>query len=334
MMNNEKAYAPSDREYLHYYSVHGLRVASSLELPELTPSQRGGVDVEIIEGDVPPSLGDDATRGDYWHSQGRQFLFGAPNAARFLVTEGRSIRFQPDLGQARDEHAIRVFLLGTALGALLHQRGAFPLHASGVVTPSGAWLFTGHSGAGKSTLVAWLHRRFGWPILGDDVTVITDDGGMLRAQNGVARLRLWSDALAALAISEEGLVRDLMRLDKYQLLLGAGYSRPASLRGLVVLDTCEGDASQVTRLSGHDSLATAMGSVYRPELADLWRGPGDLFLRSARVSASIQVFRFSRPLSLADHDRHLEPLIIQLEAGTTDKADDAILADTNAATTG
>ena len=69
-------------------------------------------------------------------------------------------------------------MLGTALGVLLHQRGLFALHASGVATPSGAWLFTGHSGAGKSTLVAWLHRRFGWPILSDDVTVVeTANGG-------------------------------------------------------------------------------------------------------------------------------------------------------------
>lgn len=331
MTTSENGSGDCERGHPHHYSVHGLRVASSLELPELTPAPGGDVDVEISEADVPASLGDDATPGGYWQAHGGQLLFEVPDIARYLVTNGRRIHFQPASGQARDEHAIRLYLIGTALGAALHQRGLFPLHASGVATPEGAWLFTGHSGAGKSTLVAWLHRRCGWPILGDDVTVVDDDGGMLRTHGGVARLRLWRDALAALSISEDGLVRDLVRFDKYQLLLGEGYSqKPVPLRGLVLLEACDSVASALTRLHGHDALATVMSSVYRPEFAELWRAPGDLFLRSARIAAGIRVLRFSRPRSLADHDRHLETLIVGLDAAS----DDARPAETNTATTG
>lgn len=318
----------------HYYSLHGLRMASSLEMPELTAAPSGDADVEILETDVPTSLGDDAIIGGYWQTHAGQFLFEAPDAARYLITEGRRIHFQSYPGQARDEHAIRLYLLGTALGALLHQRGLFPLHAGGLATPAGAWLFTGHSGAGKSTLVAWLHQRFGWPILSDDVTVIDDKGGTLRAHGGIGRLRLWRDALAALSIPEDGLVRDLVRMDKFQLLLGNGYSETVPLRGLVLLEACERNTSTLTRLCGHEALAAVMGSVYRPEFAELWRTPGNLFLHSARIAAGIQVLKFSRPRNLADYERHLETLIAGLDIGVAPTTGNTKPAGTNTATTG
>lgn len=325
---------PADRA--HRYVVHGLRVASSIELTDLTPADDNddGVDVEISEGDVPESLGDQANQaGAYWQTDATRMLFEAPGIARYLIADGRMIRFQPCAGHARDDHAIRVYMLGTALGVLLHQRGLFALHASGVATPSGAWLFTGHSGAGKSTLVAWLHRRFGWPILSDDVTVIDAAEGGLLARSGIPRLRLWRDALAALSVPEDGLVRDLVRFDKFQMPLGPMHDGAIPLRGLVLLESVEDTQSAVTRLRGHEALATVMGSVYRHEFAQVWRAPGSLFLDSARIATSMSVLKFSRPRSLADYDRHLEPLIAGLEGGVPATASDVKPVGTNTATT-
>ena len=303
------------------YFVHGLRVASSIALPDLAGAAGDngeGADVEISEGGVPASLGNNASAGAYWQADAARFLFEAPGIARYLIADGRTIRFQPCAGHPRDDHAIRVYMLGTALGVLLHQRGLFALHASGVATPSGAWLFTGHSGAGKSTLVAWLHRRFGWPILSDDVTVIDATNGAVHARSGIPRLRLWRDALAALAVPEDGLVRDLVRFDKFQMPSGPMIDGAMPLRGLVLLESVDDTQSALARLRGHDALATVMGSVYRHEFAEAWRKPGSLFLDSARIAASIAVLRFSRPRSLADYDHHLEPLIAALEAGASD----------------
>lgn len=320
----------------HRYVVHGLRVASSMELPDLgrADGDTAGIDVEISEGDVPASLGDQATGGHCWQTDATRMLFEAPGIARYLVADGRTIRFQACAGHARDDHAIRVYMLGTALGVLLHQRGLFALHASGVATPSGAWLFTGHSGAGKSTLVAWLHRRFGWPILSDDVTVIDAVDGSLHARSGIPRLRLWRDALAALSVPEDGLVRDLVRFDKFQMPSGPMHDGAIALRGLVLLEAVESTSSALARLRGHEALATVMGSVYRREFAEAWRAPGSLFLESARVATRMSVLKFSRPRSLADYDHHLEPLIAGLEGGVAGAGAAAKSADTNTATTG
>lgn len=325
---------PANRAFLHV--VHGLRVASSIELPDLALADgdtAAGVDVDISEGDVPDSLGDQATVGAHWQTDATRMLFEAPGIARYLVSDGRTIRFQPCASHARDDHAIRVYMLGTALGVLLHQRGLFALHASGVATPSGAWLFTGHSGAGKSTLVAWLHRRFGWPILSDDVTVIETANGGIQARSGIPRLRLWRDALAALSVPEDGLVRDLVRFDKFQMPLGPLHEGAIPLRGLVLLEAVEETQSALTRLRGHEALATVMGSVYRREFAEAWRAPGSLFLDSARIATSMSVLKFSRPRSLAEYDHHLETLIAGLEGGIADAGAAARSAGTNTATT-
>lgn len=320
---------------IHRHVVHGLQVASSIELADLARADpdAAGIDVEIIEGDVPASLGEQAVIRDYWQAHADQLLFEAPGIARYLVSGGRSIRFQPSADTLRDDHAIRVYLLGTALGALLHQRGLFPLHAGGLATPAGAWLFTGHSGAGKSTLVAWLHRRFGWPILSDDVTVVDHAGGRLHARGGIPRLRLWRDALAAMSVPEDGLIRDLLRFDKFQLSLDSGYEGRIPVLGLVLLESVDDGESSLARLRGHEALATVMGSVYRPEFAEAWRPPGSLFLDSARIAAGMQILKFSRPRSLADYDRHLEPLIAGL-VGTSIPGPGTASADTNTATTG
>ena len=64
---------------------------------------------------------------------------------------------------------IRVFLLGSCLGALLHQRGVLALHASAIETDQGAVLFMGDSGMGKSTTLQAFIKR-GYKMLADDIT--------------------------------------------------------------------------------------------------------------------------------------------------------------------
>ena len=60
----------------------------------------------------------------------------------------------PAPGRDLYESDVRVFLLGSCIGALLHQRGILVLHAGAIHTDKGAVLFTGPWGIGKSTLLA------------------------------------------------------------------------------------------------------------------------------------------------------------------------------------
>jgi hypothetical protein len=293
----------------HAYQVHGLHVASSIELPELAPASPVPADVEIYVGEIPGALPEPIASGPYWQAGLDSFLFEIPGVARYLVTGGRSIRVAPDPA-CEEPQAVRLYLMGTGMGVLLHQRGLFVLHASAVETPSGAWLFTGPSGAGKSTLAAWLQQRHGWPLLSDDVTVIDTAPKTPTARRGPNRLRLWRDALAALSLREDGLARDLTRFDKFQLCTDATPGPAVPFRGLVLLESMESDGpATLGPLAGSDALSVLMGSVYRPEFAAFWRPEGALFMESASLARRITTVRFSRPMRFDDHDQHVSPLL-------------------------
>src|ERR1051326_5802046 len=113
------------------------------------------------------------------------------------MTDGREIAFEPEAGKSDED--LRIFLLSSALGALLHQRAGLILHAAAVAVEGEAILFCGPSGAGKSTLVAALARA-GYPLISDDVCVIeSDESSRPSVASDGRRLKLWADAIEGLA---------------------------------------------------------------------------------------------------------------------------------------
>ncbi len=296
----------------HRYSLHGLIIASELELPELTPSSSNAQhDVAIVRGSVPDSLDGPTCTGLRWQVGLGAFLFEVEGLARYLVSDGKQITVEAVDASTGGAGDVRLYLLGTGIGCLLHQRGLLPLHASAVATPSGTWAFTGPSGAGKSTIAAWLKRREGWPVLSDDVIVVDDSRPEPRLQVGPPRIKLWRDALESLDIATDGLVRDMTRLDKFHVVTTpTDANTGGSFRALVLLDVVDGDEpAELLPMRGHDAVAVVMASVYRMELAEHLRSPGELFLQCARLAGQIRVFRFRRPRSLGGFDAALGPLL-------------------------
>jgi energy-coupling factor transporter ATP-binding protein EcfA2 len=114
------------------------------------------------------------------------------------MTGGRELAYDPAPG--RTEAELAIFVMGSALGALLHQRGCFVLHASAAEVDGQAAIFCGQSGAGKSSLVAALCGA-GRGLVADDVCVVQFDreGRPLAVPDG-RRLKLWSDAVKRLSL--------------------------------------------------------------------------------------------------------------------------------------
>ncbi|MGI4730626.1 MAG: hypothetical protein ACRYFW_02615 [Janthinobacterium lividum] len=121
-----------------FYRVFGFGVRAEMPLPELMPADLArdpsGPSGEAC--DVSIGIGD-AARPDGLieiapgvAADRRRFWMDVPDVARILVWSGREIVVDP--APRADDAAIRAFLLGSAMGALLHQRGLLPLHASAV----------------------------------------------------------------------------------------------------------------------------------------------------------------------------------------------------------
>lgn len=204
----------NETKYPYSYRAFSLNILSQFPVTGLEPVPVEEADIMICEGDVPEKLPDAVNKGVLFESSAKGFLLKIDTVARYYAYEGRKIIIQPsDVANATD---VSAFLNGTVLGAVLHQRGMLPLHASTVNYKNKCILFAGISGSGKSTLAAALVKE-GALLVADDISVIDfakSSPGVLPA---FPSIKLWEDSLRQLNISFKRLqpVRDESR--KYYL---------------------------------------------------------------------------------------------------------------------
>ncbi|UJF33934.1 HPr kinase/phosphorylase [Paenibacillus hexagrammi] len=157
------------------YRAFGFNMASEIPLPEvlLISHEHVQPDVRIMLGDLQDIWNEYGKQGEYYAYLDEQFLLYVPEIAIFSVRGGEEITVSP-LNGAK-EHQIRLYLLGTCMGAILMQKRILPLHGSAVVIDGKGYAFIGESGAGKSTLACGLIQR-GYSLLSDDVIAISWGG--------------------------------------------------------------------------------------------------------------------------------------------------------------
>ena len=135
------------------YELGGLRIVSDFPLFGLQACQNEvevDFDVAFRCTHIPEQIASAVAKSGTYN--GREVLLDIPAVARFLLRAGREILI--DLAPSADDDEVRSYLLGVVFGALCHQRGITPLHASAIDVSDGCVAFVGASGAGKSTLIA------------------------------------------------------------------------------------------------------------------------------------------------------------------------------------
>lgn len=296
------------------YTVFGLRVRSSLILPELFPAIGDGpVEVTISTGMVDGP----ASAEDGLHVDEQGLLLIVPDVARFRISGGDAIIVEPSPGVP--ERNVRLFLLGSAFGAILHQRGLLPLHANAVEVGGKAFAFMGRSGAGKSTLAAWFHDR-GHLVLADDVCVVRFDGeGHALACPGLPRLRLWLDALALTGRELEGLKRSYIgqsaQLDKYDVPVESSAMKHGDVPvgGIYLLD--EAERFEVAPLSGMEAAEAIFSNTYRGAYVAAVSTHRGHWQSAVALARSTPVFRVTRTMEFANFDRECELLLRHFAGG-------------------
>ena len=204
--------------------------------------------------ELPEHLPGGEPAGPHVQAKPGQLLLTVPGVCRYLVRDGTSIEFAP--APDADPGAVRLFLNGSARGALIHQRGELPLHAATLVPPGGetALAICGGSGAGKSTLAAELSRR-GWLLVADDTTRITWNETHAMAWPSRDSIKLWRDACDTNDLDVAGLERVTAALDKYYLHVPA-LSQPVRLAAVCELLVDGQEPQGALSLGGKMSLLT------------------------------------------------------------------------------
>jgi hypothetical protein len=284
---------PSSSSQTYSYQAFGLTLASSFPLPELEP-QSGDADVFIHYGSVPDALEAAVKREIAYELAAGALLLKIPAIGKYLVLAGREIIVDPVPGVP--DHEVRLFLLGSALGALFHQRGLLPLHGCALEVKDGAVIFLGESGSGKSTLAGALNQR-GYRVITDDVSVLAfspEEGPVVYPS--CRHLKLCPDALREMGRDPAACSPVLTDLEKRYLPLDHGFcTQPRPVRRIYELASHDSPDFLVSPFQGLDKLTALIRHTYR---LDFLEGPArrkQYFDQCGNVARQVFVGRFFRP---------------------------------------
>jgi hypothetical protein len=218
-------------------------------------------------------------------------LLQVPDVARFHVTES-SIKVCPH--PASDDSAVRLYLFGSVMGALLHLRGVLPLHGSAVCLPheEGAAIFTGVSSAGKSTLAAALNGR-GYPLIADDISAINASADGFTIHPGLARSKLWRKSLDFLRLDLAA--GNPVRPDKYAFEMAVSQQPCAITRVYELL--LDGGNMTITKVDGVKKLRLLDDQTFRRNYIKGFSQTGPHLQRLAKLAGQVRVSQITRPPS-------------------------------------
>lgn len=291
------------------YFAFGLEIESELPIPELLPGNPGlPNDVSIQFAEVPESLSAPSFSGVRFQGSANEFLLKVDNVAKYFVKDGNTILIEP-LPNA-SEKDIRLFLMGSAVGALIHQRGMLPFHGSCVIIHNKVVIFSGISGAGKSTLAASFVKK-GFPLITDDVCVIAlDNETRPIVHPGYPQMKLWADSLEKIGEQSENLVRVRDGIKKFSLPVRPHFHQtPELLSGIYIISTKNTEGFRVETVKGIEKFNILKNNTYR---LNFIKGTGTTSSHFKHIEAMARLC-FVKKIERPSKGFHLEDLCNLIE---------------------
>lgn len=162
-----------------------------------------------------------------------------------------------------DKDSIQLFLNGSVLGAVLHQRGIMPFHGSSFIFKDRGVLICGNSGVGKSSVVAAFCQDEG-RLVNDDITPICFDNERIMMVPLCTKVKLWDDAISLLQLDKNGLKKIRPSLNKYYV---SGFARQEEkqplLHTFIVLRTHNQNNFDMKRPQGIERFNCLRHNIYR-----------------------------------------------------------------------
>lgn len=296
-----------------FHRAYGLSIESRIALPELDrcACPDGGPDLTILPDDVPET----PCAEDGWQAispfvqvaEGR-FWLNVPGVARFTAEHGRLVRVDPCAGI--DAASVRLFLLGSVLGAVLFQRGFLLLHGNAIDIDGRAMVCLGASGTGKSTLAAAFAAR-GYRLLSDDVVPVDAE---CAAVPGIPRIKLWQDSAEQLNIATESLDRVRPALAKFNLpVRGVFRDTPLPIRWVYVLIPDNNTDITLTAISGLNRFQPLLVHTYRRRFMEGMALHPEHLQRCGELAGQVHLARVRRPGTGFDINGLVDALLADMD---------------------
>ena len=305
------------------YQFGPFQLESEIRIPELEGfSGAGHLGVRVTLGTVPDEIPGGVPYGRFCWISSSAYLLKIPGVANFFVQNGKNV--QVDLAPQAPAADVSTYLLGSVFGALCHQNGLLPLHASSVRCGDGVTAFLGDSGAGKSTMAACLQGR-GFPIASDDICVLEEDAGEIRVIPVAGWLKLWRASLTHLGETPDEKNRVYSEDDKYRLYLETHAGDRLVLRNLVFLTKAAeaGGEPRLEALTASETIVRMMELTYLGYITELTGTHERVFRQCAKVLAGAKGYRLVVPWGFESMDGVLDLLQREL-LGSPTSNDEAV----------
>ncbi|MGN4445273.1 aldolase [Bacillus cereus group sp. MYBK79-1] len=278
------------------YKVFGLRVLSEIQLPELPRinEQEETIEVIIRTADLFQKWSEFTNTEQNFVVDKNVVMIRIPDTAIFSIQEGKQIVVSPMKEACEDK--IRLYILGTCMGALLIQRGILPLHGSAINIDGKVYAFVGDSGAGKSTLASAFLSK-GYKILSDDVIAVTVSSDKTPIViPSYPQQKLWAESLNAFGMGTASYNPLFERETKYAVPVQSHFfSEPLPLAGVIELTKTEDESVELIRIEGLERLRTLFLHTFRKFLITHLKLTEWHFTTSTSVINKVDMFHLKRP---------------------------------------
>ncbi|MCW8999570.1 MAG: hypothetical protein OQK04_12750, partial [Kangiellaceae bacterium] len=244
---------------MRHYKAFGLNIVSELELPSLILAPFKNADVWIKKGKVSKNglIAPKRIR-PFCQQAPSEIWLHVPGIARFYISQGNKVIVEPY--EDADEQSVRLFILGSCMGAIMHQKNRLVIHGNAIRFGDGCVIFSGKSGTGKSTLAAALYQK-GYEVLADDLAVIDEQ---LNVQPSYPQMKLWQDSAEKLGLDICQLNKIRLQIDKYAYPMDRGFCQKAlPVKAIYVLNNHKNDQFLLQPIEGADKLPPLKNHTYR-----------------------------------------------------------------------
>lgn len=245
---------------MYFYRVYGYRLKSSFSFPEFPVAKDSSpADISLRFGDVDcPVATFPGPIPCRWQGD-QDARFSILQVGRFHVRDGKEIIVSPAPGM--QGRLLKNWILGTAFGLLLYQRGILILHGSAVALKGEAALILGAKGWGKSTLSVALCRD-GFSFLTDDLAAIRwRQGHPPLIMPGPPETKLWPDTLSFLRREAASLQKIHPISNKRVLPVRDFVQKPKILKRIYIL--ARGETDEILPLTPREAFFEIIRHSYR-----------------------------------------------------------------------
>lgn len=282
---------------VNYYKAFGLSIRSNIQLPELKMWERvEEVDLQIELGKLTNEWSPYSQASNRFVVTEQQVLFHLADVGTYCIREGKKIIVSPK--KDADEVQLRLYILGSCMGAILMQRHIFPLHGSAISINGKAYAIVGHSGAGKSTLASAFLAE-GYQLLTDDIIPLSfSKNGQPSVIPTYPQQKLWQETLTQFGYDSSKYKPIVKRKTKFAIPVTDQFTdQTLPLAGIFELVKSTKNQIALRPLNKFKMLETIFTHTYRNNFIQGMNLREWHFHTAINIVNQVEIYRLSRPVT-------------------------------------